>query len=157
MTVTSHLPLLSSVPPARRQLLAIVALTVVVVALAFVLGARALQRAGSTAGPAAGFAPLGSSAESSTGGAGTAGSSRDGAALGLGAPSVSPPAGSGTAKTAADAAGTGSLAGVVAAKIARSAWLGIKVTDLTGSAARARVIATGAGGQVTSENVVTSI
>ncbi|NUO36250.1 MAG: DUF4349 domain-containing protein [Dermatophilaceae bacterium] len=46
---------------------------------------------------------------------------------------------------------------MVAAKIARSAWLGIKVSDLTGSAARARVIATGAGGEVTSENVVTSI
>ena len=50
----------------------------------------------------------------------------------------------------------GSIA-VIEPKIARSAWLGIKVTDLTGSAARARVIATDAGGQVTSENVVTSV
>ena len=46
---------------------------------------------------------------------------------------------------------------VVESKIARSAWLGIKVSDLTGSAARARVIATDAGGQVTSENVVTAV
>ncbi|MFM6849433.1 MAG: DUF4349 domain-containing protein [Terrabacter sp.] len=150
MTVTTRLPRLSSVPPARRRILAVVAVVVVVVALAFVLGSQALQRAGSTAGAAAGFG-------SSTG-ASTAESSRDGAAVGLGAPSVSPQSAPGSAKTPSDAAsGTGSLAGVVAAKIARSAWLGIKVSDLTGSAARARVIATAAGGQVTSENVVTSI
>lgn len=153
MTATSHLPRLSSVPPARRRTLAVIAVTVVVLALAFALGSRALQRSGSTAGPAAGFG----STTGSSSVAGTAESSRDGAAVGLGAPSVSPPSQPGTAKAPADAAGAGSLAGVVTAKIARTAWLGIKVTDLTGSAARARVIATGAGGQVTSENVVTSI
>ena len=153
MTATSHLDRLSSLPPARRRMLGVIAVAVVVLALAFALGSRALQRAGTTAGPAAGFAT------GSSEGAGTAQSSRDGAAVGLGAPSVSPPSGAGTAKAPADAPApaAGSLAGVVTAKIARTAWLGIKVSDLTGSAARARVIATGAGGQVTSENVVTSI
>ncbi|WP_256792007.1 DUF4349 domain-containing protein [Terrabacter sp. Ter38] len=72
-----------------------------------------------------------------------------------------PDASSGAKAPATDtgALGTG-VAGSIAViepKIARSAWLGIKVTDLTGSAARARVIATDAGGQVTSENVVTSV
>ncbi|GAB3871057.1 DUF4349 domain-containing protein [Terrabacter terrigena] len=151
MTASSNLPRLSSVPSARRRALAVVAAVVVVVALAFTLGSTALQRSASTVGPAAGFG--------SSSGSGTAESSRDGAAVGLGAPAVAPAPGSGTAKTPGDVAtpGAGTLAGVVAAKIARTAWLGIKVGDLTGSAARARVIATGAGGQVTSENVVTSI
>ncbi|NUO90736.1 MAG: hypothetical protein HOQ18_07915, partial [Dermatophilaceae bacterium] len=54
MTVTSHLPRLS-VPPARRRALAVIAVAVFVIALAFALGSRALQRTGSTAGPAAGF------------------------------------------------------------------------------------------------------
>jgi hypothetical protein len=52
--------------------------------------------------------------------------------------------------------GLGSSVAVIESKIARSAWLGIKVSDLAGSAARVRVVATDAGGQVTSENVVTS-
>lgn len=46
---------------------------------------------------------------------------------------------------------------VITPKVSRTAWLGIKVTDLAGAAAKARVVATEAGGQVTSENVVTSV
>lgn len=42
------------------------------------------------------------------------------------------------------------------AKIARSAWLGIEVKDLTAASVQARTVATSAGGQVTSENVVTA-
>ncbi len=41
-------------------------------------------------------------------------------------------------------------------RIARSAWLGIEVADLTRASASARLLATSAGGQVTSENVVTA-
>jgi len=149
MTATTHLPRLSSVPPARRRLLAVVAVTVVVLAIAFAVGLKALQRTASSSGasPAAG---IGSSAGEA---------SRDAATVGgLGAPAVGaqPDAGS-PAKAPKDAAGTGTLAGVIEAKIARTAWLGIKVTDLTGAAGRARIIATGAGGQVTAENVVTSV
>jgi hypothetical protein len=70
------------------------------------------------------------------------------ASSGAKAPAADPGAAQGTGLT-----GTGP---VIESKIARSAWLGIKVSDLTGSAARARVIATDAGGQVTSENVVTA-
>lgn len=43
-----------------------------------------------------------------------------------------------------------------ATKLVRSAWLGIQVADLTAAAATVRTIATTAGGQVLSENVVTT-
>ncbi len=48
------------------------------------------------------------------------------------------------------------LAAARALKLVRSAWLGIQVNDLTAAAARVRAIATAAGGQVLSENVVTT-
>ncbi len=43
-----------------------------------------------------------------------------------------------------------------ATKLVRTAWLGIQVKDLTTAAATVRAIATTAGGQVVSENVVTT-
>lgn len=45
---------------------------------------------------------------------------------------------------------------VIGPKVARSAWLGVKVGDLVSSSAKARLAATAAGGTVVSENVVTS-
>lgn len=62
---------------------------------------------------------------------------------------------------AADKSGTaaGSPSTVTAsdpAKLVRSAWLGIEVSNLVGSAAQVRAIASTAGGRVTSENVVTA-
>lgn len=50
----------------------------------------------------------------------------------------------------------GAAAAVVGAKIARTAWLGLQVGDLAASAAKVRLLASGAGGSVTSENVVTA-
>ncbi|MGW5237962.1 DUF4349 domain-containing protein [Monashia sp. NPDC004114] len=50
----------------------------------------------------------------------------------------------------------GAAAGTIEPKLARSAWLGIRVSDLTGASAQARAIATSAGGRVTSENIVTA-
>ncbi len=50
----------------------------------------------------------------------------------------------------------GAAAGAIEPKLARSAWLGIRVADLTGASAQARAIATSAGGRVTSENIVTA-
>ena len=87
-----------------------------------------------------------------------AGNGSAGAATAPSAPSV--PTGSGASKEGAQAPSASAGAGesvVDAPKIARTAWLGLTVTDLAGAAARARVVATDAGGQVTSENVVTSI
>src|SRR6478736_10016764 len=149
MTATPHLPRLSQLPPAHRRLLAMVLVAVAVLALAIPLGLKALQGASS----------------SSSSSAASAGEASRGAVTGSGVvgPELAPQADA-SAGAKAPAADTGTLgagvAGSVAViepKIVRSAWLGIKVTDLTGSAARARVIATDAGGQVTSENVVTSV
>ncbi|KRC89928.1 hypothetical protein ASE25_10450 [Terrabacter sp. Root85] len=149
MTATPHLPRLSQLPPARRRLLAMVLVAVAVLALAIPLGLKALQGAST----------------SSSSSAASAGEASRGAVTGSGVvgPDLAPQADA-SAGAKAPAADTGTLGNGVAAsvaviepKIARSAWLGIKVTDLTGSAARARVIATDAGGQVTSENVVTSV
>src|SRR6478752_309654 len=149
MTATPHLPRLSQLPPARRRLLALVLVAVAVLALAIPLGLKALQGASS----------------SSSSSAASAGEASRGAVTGSGvvgpelAPQPDASTGAKAPATDTGALGTG-VAGSIAViepKIARSAWLGIKVTDLTGSAARARIIATDAGGQVTSENVVTSV
>lgn len=45
----------------------------------------------------------------------------------------------------------------VTQKVARSAWVEIKVTDVEAAATRLRDLATAMGGQVTSENLVTSV
>ena len=153
MTATPHpphLPRLTSGP--RRRALAALAVAVAVLALSIALGLKAVHGSSSSA-PSAG-----SSAGSSVGEAGRSAVTQGGAsgadapadaASGAKAPAADPGAAQGNGLT-----GTGT---VVESKIARSAWLGVKVTDLTGSAARARVIATDAGGQVTSENVVTAV
>jgi hypothetical protein len=150
MTATPHLQRLAQLPPARRRLLAVVAVVVAVLALSVPLGIKALHGAASS-GTSSSGASAGEVSRSAVTGSGVVG------------PDVAP-APDATAGAKSPAADTGSLgsgvAGSVAVlepKIARSAWLGIKVTDLTGSAGRVRIIATDAGGQVTSENVVTSV
>ncbi|CAN7368487.1 DUF4349 domain-containing protein [Terrabacter sp. LjRoot27] len=150
MTATPHLPRLASLPPARRRLLAMVAGVVAVLALSIPLGLKALQGA-SSSGSSSSAASAGEASRSDVTGNGVVGQDL----------APQPDATAGAKSPAADTGSLGTgVAGSVAViepKIARSAWLGIKVTDLTGSAARARVIATDAGGQVTSENVVTSV
>lgn len=154
MTAASHLPQLprlTSRPPARR-LLAVLVVVVVVLALSVALGLKTLHgsspsssvagSSGSSSGEA------GRSAVTGNGVAGADVSPQPGANTGAKAPSADTGAPQGT--------GLGGSVAVIESKIARSAWLGIKVGDLAGSAARVRVVATDAGGQVTSENVVTS-
>ncbi|KRB44876.1 DUF4349 domain-containing protein [Terrabacter sp. Root181] len=150
MTATPHLPRLAQLPPGRRRLLAVVAVVVAVLALSVPLGIKALHGAASSGASSSG-ASAGEASRGAVTGSGVVG------------PDVAP-APDATAGAKSPASDTGSLGSgvagsvaVVEPKIARSAWLGIKVTDLTGSAARVRVIATDAGGQVTSENVVTSV
>lgn len=155
MTSTTRLLHRVSVPPSRRRLLAFVVALVLVLIAAVPLGLRALS----------GARPSGSTVELSPG-SGSSGSSgtRDDAPV---APSLpdgtsqdggAPAESNGSAKSPSGdlSSGSGSAVTVIGTKLARTAWLGIKVTDLTGAAARVRVIATGAGGQVTSENVVTA-
>ena len=136
--------------PTQRRLLLGFLTAAVLLALAMPVGLKSLtERAASTTsgstmdraataganqGPAAGSSADGSSGE---------------AAAAIPAPAAPHVAGSGTAKGAAP------LAVATGPKIARSAWLGIEVKDLTTSSGQVRSIASAAGGQVTSENVVT--
>jgi hypothetical protein len=157
MTAASHLPQLprlTSSPPARRRLIAVLVVVVAVLALSVPLGLRALHgssssseaRSAGSSGSSAGAGDRG--AVTGNGVAGTVVGPQSDANAGAKAPSADAGAPQGT--------GLGSSVAVIESKIARSAWLGIKVSDLAGSAARVRVVATDAGGQVTSENVVTS-
>lgn len=154
MTAASHLPQLprlTSRPPARRRLLALLVVVVAVLALSIPLGLRALH--GSSSSSTSATSSGGSSASEASPGSVTGN--------GLAGPGVDAgskvPADTGSAQGSAPGTGLGDSVAVIESKIVRSAWLGIKVGDLTGSAARVRVVATDAGGQVTSENVVTSI
>ncbi|HEU5159366.1 MAG TPA: DUF4349 domain-containing protein [Streptosporangiaceae bacterium] len=134
--------ILSSLTDRQRRLLAWTVAILAVLALSIPVGLSVIGRQGSgDASMPAGPTSLDSrSAESPAVGSGA--ESRDGGA----APDVATPQ-----ATAPDAA-----AAVGATKLVRTAWLGIQVTDLTGSAAKVRAIATTAGGQVLSENVVTT-
>lgn len=110
----------------------------VLVALAFPVGLHVRPGAGS-ATMSAGSAPAGPGPELGTGAA-----SPDRLAKGA-APAP---------QGAADAAPAEQP--VVGPKVARSAWLGIKVSDLVAASGTVRSVTTAAGGQVLSENVVTS-
>ena len=150
MTATPHLPRLTS--RSWRRALAALAVAVAVLALSIALGLRALHGSSSSspsAGSAVGEAGRGAAAGGGVAGAGAPADTSSGA--------KAPAADSGGASGAAQGTGLAGAAVVIESKLARSAWLGIKVSDLTGSAARARVIATDAGGQVMSENVVTAV
>ena len=150
MTATPHLPRLTRLTSGpRRRALAALAVAVIVLALSIALGLRALHGSSSSSAPSAGSS-AGEAGRSAVAQGGVPGADAPAdATSGAKAPAADPGAAQGNGLT-----GTGT---VVESKIARSAWLGIKVGDLTGSAARARVIATDAGGQVTSENVVTAV
>lgn len=74
-----------------------------------------------------------------------------GAPAGVAAPEAAPNAAPGAARSAAPQ----SPPAVVGSKLARTAWLGVKVKNLSAASARVRTIALAAGGIVVSENVVT--
>jgi hypothetical protein len=80
------------------------------------------------------------------------------------APAPDAPAGSTAGSKPDSKVGSGTVTSDAAAaaaaattKIARTAWIGLEVTDLAGAAGRARIIASGAGGTVISESVVTAV
>jgi hypothetical protein len=130
----------SSLTDRRRRLLAWTVAVIAVLALSipvglYVLGHR--SSGGTSAGGSSAIEP--STAESPLLGKGA--ESRDGSAV----PEAATP------QAAPDVAAAASTA-----KLVRSAWLGIQVTDLTAAAAKVRAIAATAGGQVLSENVVTT-
>lgn len=134
--------ILTSLTDQQRRLLAWTVALIAVLALSIPVGLSVMgrQSSGDTAAggssavePSSGESPL-----LNKGGA----ESRDGSAV----PDVAAP----------QAATPDVAAAASAAKLVRSAWLGIQVTDLTAAAAKVRAIATTAGGQVLSENVVTT-
>ena len=101
------------------------------------------------------------SSAGSAGSAGSGSSSGSGASSDSVAPAPQAPDGS-TGANGSKAAGSPVTSGAMAAldataKIARTAWLGLEVTDLAGAAGRARIIASGAGGTVLTEEVVTAV
>ncbi|MEW1953408.1 DUF4349 domain-containing protein [Terrabacter sp. NPDC080008] len=149
MTTISHpspRPRASRLHRPRGRLVAVVAVVVVLVAVAVPLGLRATGGGASSVGASVAARPgaAANGSADSTGSRGASGSAGAGADAGAG----SPP-GAAASGTASDV--------VIGPKVSRSAWLGLKVSDLGTASARARVVATHAGGQVTSENVVTSV
>lgn len=158
--------------PGHRKALIGVLVALALLALSIPIGLAVRDGAGGSAGQSAsvgsGFAPEPGSAS----GSGAASDSGSGSATGSGsavapgapvAPEAAKDAAGATAGTSRDATGSASSASsasssvgtVVGQKIARSAWLGIEVANLTSSSAEVRAIAMAAGGQVVSENVVT--
>jgi Domain of unknown function (DUF4349) len=145
----------------HARALAIGLVALVVVALAVPVGLARLSTGGGSSSEAsvAGVAPAPAKRDAGSA-AGSVGSS--GSAGSAGAPADSGAAQSPGASTGAASAGGGLLtpeaaAALEATKIARTAWLGLQVNDLAGSAGRARIIASGAGGTVLSEDVVTAV
>lgn len=141
----------------HRRVVVAVGAVIVVVALAFPIGLTVLH--GGLPG-----ASTGTSTDMSTG-------ASTGSAIGAAEPAKSPaaansgaPGGSGSGTAAAGSA-TPDRAGAMppaaatplttGPKLARSAWLGVKVKDVVEGSAKVRAIALSAGGQVLSENVVT--
>ena len=81
---------------------------------------------------------------------------RSGASPAAGAAAASRPDSAAVPGPAVGAVPSASTAPIVTPKLARSAWLGLEVANLSASSARARSVAAEAGGVVTYENVVTS-
>lgn len=146
--------------PGHRKGLIGVVVAIVLIILSIPIGLAVRDGAGGSADQSAsvgsGVTPEPGSASGSDSGSATG----SGSAVAPAAPETAKDAAGATAGTSRDATGsaasTGSSVGtVVGQKIARSAWLGIEVANLTSSSAEVRAIAMAAGGQVVSENVVT--
>jgi hypothetical protein len=138
--------------------LAIALVALVVVALAVPIGLSRLSTGGgsSSEGSVAGVSPAqvgrdASGAPRSAGSAGSSGSSDSSGAA------QSPQGQSGSKAPAGSTLTSDAAAALDGTKIARAAWIGLQVTDLAGSAGRARIIASGAGGTVLNEDIVTAV
>ena len=121
-------------------------LVLLVLAVSIPLGLNAL-RAPSPASPGSLMPASGGSFEESPG---------LGSDAGAVAPAT-PDAADGLAREGTTANGkSGSAVTSVGAKLARTAWLGVKVTNISKASAQVRAIAVAAGGQVLSESIVTA-
>ncbi len=145
----------------RRRPLLVVLAVVALVLVAIPVGLSQLAgRAGSSATESQSFgAPdrgegLGSSPASGSSGA-DSGADSGGRASADGSAGAAPLAPAGRPGTS-PSVGT-ALPVVDGAKVARSAWLGLQVTDLAVAAGRARSIASAAGGSVLTEDISTAV
>lgn len=128
--------------PRRRHLWLVVGLTLLVVALSVPVGLSVLNGTwGSRSdvpAPASGIITE---------------SQRDGS---VGAPVLPDAAGGYAPEEQGSAPQAGGAVTSVGTKLARTAWLGIKVGDIARASSRVRAIAEAAGGQVISESIVTA-
>jgi len=128
--------------PRQQRAWLVIGLVLLVLALAVPLGLKVLQ-------------PSGSGDESApmpaSGGLTEPQGSRDLAPL---TPDTA--GGSSGSGSSSDGAVPGAVASSVGTKLARTAWLGIKVDDVAVAGARVRAIAEAAGGQILSESIVTA-
>ena len=151
-------PLVNRVPAARRRWVAVALVAVAVLALAVPVGLSVLGRGAASGTSARGSLGIGTG----SGSVGAPQAPAEGKALAPGAStgSGSPSGGSGSSgSSGADTAGSSVLDALPAdlgIRLARTAWLGVKVGDLAAASARARVVTSEAGGVVTFENVVTA-
>ncbi len=127
MNVVSHLRLTDS---RRGRVLLVIGAVVLLVALSIPFGLSALR-----SGPSADGATTASGSLAPP----SSGSDKAGGAAEPAAPGVGP-----------------TEAAVVGPKLARTAWLGVKVTNISKASAQVRAIAGAAGGQVLSESIVTA-
>ncbi|GAA6527851.1 DUF4349 domain-containing protein [Intrasporangium sp. DVR] len=124
----------------QRRMWLVVGLVLLLLALAVPIGLTVLRPDGS--GTSSEPAPAGGLPEQGQGYAPVA---------------PSPPAADGdVSRDGADTAKGAGAIGSLGTKLARTAWLGVKVTDISGASARVRAIAQAAGGQVLSESIVTA-
>ncbi|HKX67988.1 MAG TPA: DUF4349 domain-containing protein [Intrasporangium sp.] len=134
------------------RVLLVIGAVLLLVALSVPFGLSAL-RSGSPADggyPASGWLPGPSSGSGSE-----AGGAAEPAAPGVGA---SEPDSAAKDDGAAPSAGQPGrdMAAVVGPKLARTAWLGVKVTNISKASGQVRAIAVAAGGQILSESIVTA-
>lgn len=139
--------------PGQHRTWIAVGLAVLVILLAIPFGLGAL---GTFSGTSGSPAPAGGRPVGRSDGAGP-----DFGAISPGAPGVAD--GSGREGTSADGRAPGAAAGPdvdavtpLGSRLARTAWLGVRVADLTAASTRVRAIAAAAGGQVLSESIVTA-
>ena len=160
-------PLVDHVPAARRRWVAAALVAVAVLALAVPVGLSVLGRGATSSGSGGASTSMRGSLGSDTG-AGSAGTPQDRADGKALPPNVSPGSGAPVGRSGsngskgqsgAEAGGSSVLDALPAdlgVRLARTAWLGVKVRDLAAASARARVTTSEAGGVVTFENVVTA-
>jgi hypothetical protein len=142
------------VPDARRRWLAAALVAVAVLALAVPVGLSVLHHGAGTSSTSSTSSTAARGTfgqDSGTGGSPTPRTPTEGKALAPGAATDGSGSNGAAAGSVLDALPTD-----LGVRLARTAWLGVKVGDLAAASGQARVVTSEAGGVVTFENVVTA-